>query len=1042
MIGLDRGAILLILLPFALLAIDSNWIFSSLFRDPWLYFGYYLDLPTHLAAFPKFYYSGRLSMTLPGYLAYRLLPAELANYGLHITLFEASVLSLYATLRPISGRRSALLAALAMGMSFFFRDAIGHDYTDAYGITYLLLAIWLLLLAARSARGWRPGLILAGASVAALVVVNVSFLLYVPILALTYLVANGAGRRHSLGVSLMVFGLGAGALLAGLAWFHWRITGRFWFLGPSFRFARTYVTETPDPLRLASWYWLDWVVWLVMPVFSAVGALLWLARTENQGTTLERYLQCQLLLMLAALLGASEARHFNFLGIWFYANLLIPASFLAFGVQIGRLVNGLTPRQYLALVLTATAAFSLGMFFPREVVPLGRLARFALGASLALGAAAWGVFWGGRPGVARGVVFFVLFGLMLWGAQLGFLEEKSVPFMGKTLIADNYSPPAGSPRLEPYAVRMRSYDRRRRSVFRAITRAMRAARDDDPAVNTRFWFDQADPHSVVFDNISAFYLCDHRLLNLDFLDPRGGVMLDGRRIAPGLRVVILSSRTDGLALAEASLRRIGLGATLIEEFRVREPGVEFSVTVVRVKALRSDRAFGFPAGRVLLEMSGRARSGPDLEGLGLFVPVQLVKDPGVLVEALDDHGVARAEGLLLDLEGALEEGRGRGEVSLVALQQREIEERLSNKGMVRPERLLLDGQGAPQERLRPGELALLAVEVAEVVESLGEERVVGAERLRLDGQRALKEGLGLGVFPLHRGELAHEAQRVPDAGMVATEGLLPDRQRAAKPRLGLGELPLGQLELGQVGQGVRQVGRLDVRRLLPDREGLLVMKLGLAVTRLDMIELPQVVQARRHVGMLAPQALLRDRERPSIERLGLGVAALKPVELGHVVEGPGQLRVLGPKPFLGDGQGAAKERLGLAVSGLRRLDDRQRAQTLRDVLVLRSERPQRLDDERLDSPDVGRHRARADLDRADLLGFADRGLEQPLGFGVPSLPERARPAVVQLPPARFLARSDTRQAKHDEDRHEAASPPPEIGRHHRGPRRKDMARLQ
>ena len=57
---IDPGLLVILALPWALLAAGANWIFGSGQHfnniDPWVYFGYFLDLPAHLRTSPEAYY--------------------------------------------------------------------------------------------------------------------------------------------------------------------------------------------------------------------------------------------------------------------------------------------------------------------------------------------------------------------------------------------------------------------------------------------------------------------------------------------------------------------------------------------------------------------------------------------------------------------------------------------------------------------------------------------------------------------------------------------------------------------------------------------------------------------------------------------------------------------------------------------------------------------------------------------------------------------------------------------------------------------------
>ena len=134
------ACLLLLLMPLLLLSINDKWAFTPEgCTDAWAYFGHYLNLAQHLNLFGESYVSNRLSVSLPGYLAYRFLPPLAANYALRLGLYYASVLSLYLIVRWTISPRAGLLAGLSLGCEFFFLRAIGWDYVDGFGISYFLL---------------------------------------------------------------------------------------------------------------------------------------------------------------------------------------------------------------------------------------------------------------------------------------------------------------------------------------------------------------------------------------------------------------------------------------------------------------------------------------------------------------------------------------------------------------------------------------------------------------------------------------------------------------------------------------------------------------------------------------------------------------------------------------------------------------------------------------------------------------------------------------------------------------------------------------
>src|SRR5246127_2027628 len=116
----DSGVLLIAALPWAILRFDSSWLFaystsSFGFIDPFIYFGYFLDLTQHLRTFKGAYFSTRLTWTVPGAIVYHVFSPLHAAYVLHLALFYLATLSLYVILQITVSRRAALVAAILMG---------------------------------------------------------------------------------------------------------------------------------------------------------------------------------------------------------------------------------------------------------------------------------------------------------------------------------------------------------------------------------------------------------------------------------------------------------------------------------------------------------------------------------------------------------------------------------------------------------------------------------------------------------------------------------------------------------------------------------------------------------------------------------------------------------------------------------------------------------------------------------------------------------------------------------------------------------------
>jgi hypothetical protein len=550
--------VVLLLFPLVLLGLDHSWAFTSPdYLDPWFYLGYFLNLPQHMVLFDGSYYNTRLSVILPGYVAYRLLPPLAANYALHLGMYYAGVFSLYLILAQTVSRRAALLAALCMGGSYFFLRAVGWDYVDGYGITYLLLATLALTRAAHGPP--RPvTLIAAGAACAGLVIANAFYVVYLPFLLASHVFFQRSEPRRNLLVGLFWYTLGGVAftLLGCLA--SWKLTGRFWFFVPNFVIVNQ-LMAAPNPWSHSPLVWLKWADWLVLPVLATLAGLVRLVGLRRQGAvrSSEVYYQVQLATALAMLV-VWACRGEPVLQTFYYASLLIPFTYLAFGAQLAQRVDALSPARFRFLV----GIVLVGLTAPYALVRLGigiHLHGWSAAIVFAVGLIGLlvPVFRRESPAVGWACLFV---GFSSFIAAGNFESRLSLPGTAyfQTLAHDHYRP---------------------QDTLRAVVRSMRAVRQIDPTGHTLFWYNSTQPGGALFSAVNSTYIWAPRLLGTDFpqVDP-------GRVRALGNQVVaILSLNPDAAALADASLAPLGLHARLLREERIQCRTITFPIRFVVIE---------------------------------------------------------------------------------------------------------------------------------------------------------------------------------------------------------------------------------------------------------------------------------------------------------------------------------------------------------------------------------------------------------------------------------------------------------------------------
>jgi hypothetical protein len=582
-------------LPLLLLALSNDWCFTPTgFVDPWVYFGYYQNLPRHLTIFDGTYYGTRLTTLLPGYVAYRWLPPLLANYVLHVGLYYACVVSLYLILARTVSPRVGLLGAVCLGCQYFFLRAIGWDYIDGFGIAYFLLSVLALTTAAGN-RFWKCSLVAAGVGSAAFVIANVFYVFYLPYFAIHYLYVNRQTRRNPLLVSLGWYILGAIGLTLALCSYNEWITGRFWFLGPTLHFARIHVAQA-NRWKVPVSTWLLAADWLALPALTALGSIFYFYRfrpgscgRSTAGSAPVRSAGRDARSdSSAAPQGAPRARHFAVLyqmqflfalvmmigWEWWgqpvlqwlcYASLLLPATLLALAAQLDRHVERLSSRQFGAL-FGMVLLFLVAPYAPNNCCEwLPRLKEWSGGLTVAVGTLGLAVVAFRRPGTLSCTAIIFLFismpGYVAW-------HTFGVPkALSGTEFVKQVRPTAGE-------------HSKAADILRSVFDADKVVRRWDPAGQAHFWYRFRAPMGEVYDAVCSTYLWGYRLVNVEFpalVDPAAFVRLKGQR------VVILSADPEALVKANAAMESVGLEAQLLAEERIDYPSVAFTMSYVAIK---------------------------------------------------------------------------------------------------------------------------------------------------------------------------------------------------------------------------------------------------------------------------------------------------------------------------------------------------------------------------------------------------------------------------------------------------------------------------
>jgi hypothetical protein len=539
----------LLALPWLLVLINPSWLLTAPGNiDPWIYFGFFGNLPDYLRVFGDTYYASRLAWIVPGALVHELMPPLAARYVLHVGVFYVALFAIHFTLRRTVGPRAALFASILIGCYTYFLRAMGWDYVDGAGIAYYAVALACLTAAIEARRRWLP-LACAGGAFAGAFHSNVAWSMLLPALACYYAVTTraAAGRVRSdwlpaaAGAALVTLLLGVVSVAN---------SGQFWFFVPSIKHV-LFLSEQTRTYETNPEVWLAAVRILAVPVLVFVAALGYRVARGARETTLGR-LACDHYTIACVLVVAPDLAGRALLQNPLYLTYTLPGMALAIGVLFRDAIDRLSRAQFGGLVTIMLAALSV----PLLPVPAFRMAPADLAPAIAVmvgvlvAATAAGLWLRRSPTWSSAITFAVCAGAV------------------NMIMAD--------PQLEFWDLRGREHR------YRAIVAAADTIRAVDPDVTARFWYDEAAPLGHVFMSIASTRLFGYRLISTRFPSLRGQPSGADASIAAGQRLLLLTSDPAALNEANAALRTRQLAVIALAAHEFAEGDVRFSLLSLRV----------------------------------------------------------------------------------------------------------------------------------------------------------------------------------------------------------------------------------------------------------------------------------------------------------------------------------------------------------------------------------------------------------------------------------------------------------------------------
>jgi 4-amino-4-deoxy-L-arabinose transferase-like glycosyltransferase len=555
----DAGILVVLALPWAILRFDTSWLFgyatSSIgFIDPWVYFGFFLDLTPHIRAFKGAYFTTRLTWTVPGALAYHAFSPVVATYVLHLAVFYAATLSLYLILKLTVSRRAALLATLLMAFHSYFLTSVGWPYIDGAANAYLLLTILALTFAARSARA-RNWLVAAGALAALAVYCQLFLIVFSPVvLGYYYFARRQMGHARS-SLDSKPFTLGFAVVTLAFGLFNFSVNGRFLFFINSVGTAAKLVVNH-NPYNDWSYRWLSGPTWLVVPAVAFVGAIACLANRKRLGETLSQefmlfwqrfYLLSVAIMLFWQLVGQPV------LQLPHYASYLMPATFLALGSQLALVADRLRRFEFALLCGWVGLVSLVPILLLMNSSLVADLRRHPILLPLVMGVAAiWGI---GRqlPRIGAPLIGVLALGLATLSATTSTRgwDHGGLP-----------NDPASQ-----------------KAALLAIVDSVRAVQALSPQGNLYFWYDVDGRFGKMYRAVASTYLWAYRLEGEEFPQP-------GPKLPPVQRHIVILAENGDAALRDAiaTLNHAGLGATFIARRTIREGPFAWDMEEIEVKA--------------------------------------------------------------------------------------------------------------------------------------------------------------------------------------------------------------------------------------------------------------------------------------------------------------------------------------------------------------------------------------------------------------------------------------------------------------------------
>lgn len=571
--------LLLLVLPWVIALSSNNWLFEQhSYIDSWIYLGFFLRFNQFLSILGDTYYASRLSVIIPGHIAFELFPPLAAQYILHVTFYYLAIISFYLTLKYTLNSRAAFLSTVMLGCYAWFHERIGSNYVDGFGIAYYLVTVLMLTLAAK--RGsWRTFLVLGGFFYGCLIYSNLFWVVLTPSLAIYHLAANSQNHKSFLkSCCFFVIGFAVSTLLFGIISF--TINGKFLFFLSSINTALSFLSV--ESVYRNDWSkWTRTASWLTLLVVTFVNILVFLVINFGGNTTRRTQLivfsfqfcfALNLLIFITFDLLRRPTLQFDY-----YASYLIPSMFLAIGsllTQLELTLERLKPYQ-LSLAVGGTILVTMIAY---RLPAQSTLFYYQIGIATCFFSAVWLIYLGWALFCDRiqkiGIYAFLL--LLLTFNAINAITITSLNYV--LLVHSNFPDPDTLTHLNQVNLTQKE------DSFLIAVHAQQHLKLVDPKIQLLFWYDVSE--SWIYRSIAS--MCLWRHLSENFPESEIKSNSDLRSISRSKEViehfpniVILSKKQSVLEEAKQSLAKLGYNAELLSTHNMQQGSLSFRMTFIK-----------------------------------------------------------------------------------------------------------------------------------------------------------------------------------------------------------------------------------------------------------------------------------------------------------------------------------------------------------------------------------------------------------------------------------------------------------------------------